>query len=155
MVTLRRYKPSDAEEFHDLNIAWIETYFEIEDEDRALLRDPDGSIIARGGRIFIADLEEEVVGTVALVPSHVGCTLELAKMTVRHDVRGQGVGTALMNLALDSAREMGAQRIWLETNTKLEAALSLYRRFDFREIDEAQQIETPYCRCNCQMVLEL
>jgi len=155
MLTIRCYKPRDAKRFRDLNVAWIEKYFEIEDEDRTLLQDPDASIIACGGRILIAELDKEIVGTVALIPSHEESTVELAKMAVHEDVRRRGVGKELMNSAVALARDMGAQRIWLETNTRLEAALALYRRFDFRELAEAQQVETSYCRCNCQMVLEL
>ena len=161
MLTVRQYKKTDAQAFHDLNIEWIENYFEIEDEDRHLLCDPDGAIIARGGRILIAETVEDdesiAVGTVALIPGHDqgDDTVEMAKMAVRENLRGQGIGKALLRSVVETAQEMGARQIWLETNTILEAAVALYRQFGFQELAQSEQIETPYCRCNCQMVLEL
>ncbi len=42
--------PADAEAFRTLNEAWIERYFTLEDEDRAILGDPVGRIVEPAGR---------------------------------------------------------------------------------------------------------
>lgn len=154
-VTVRDFRPSDADAFRDLNLAWVEQYFTVEAEDRAQLEDPQTHILDKGGAILIADLGGMPVGTVGLVPGHEDGVLELIKMSARSDVTGQGIGRALMDAAVDKAREMGAVKIWLETNTILAAALALYRKSGFRELTGDEVTETPYDRCNCQMVLEL
>ena len=154
-VIVRDYAMDDAAAFRDLNLAWVEAYFTVEAEDRAQLDDPQTHILDKGGAILIADLEGVAVGTVGLVPGHGDGVLELIKMSARSDVKGQGIGRALMNAAIDKARAMGATRIWLETNTKLEAALALYRKSGFRELSGDELTATPYDRCNCQMLLEL
>ena len=109
----------------------------------------------KGGAILIADIAGDVVGTVGLVPGHDADTLELIKMSARSDVKGRGIGRALMGAAIEKSRAMGAAKIWLETNTRLEAALALYRKSGFRELTGDELTPTPYDRCNCQMLLEL
>lgn len=153
-ITVRDYRPSDADAFRDLNLAWVEQYFTVETEDRAQLEDPQTHILDKGGAILIADLGDEAVGTVGLVPGHGAGVLELIKMSARSDLKGQGIGRALMDAAIAKAKAMGAAKIWLETNTVLAAALALYRKSGFRELSGDELTATPYDRCNCQMVLE-
>jgi len=154
-MIVRDYTPADATAFRDLNLAWVEAYFTVEDEDRAQLDDPQTHILDKGGAILIAELEGEPVGTVGLVPGHGDQVLELIKMSARSDVKGRGIGRALMDASIEKAKAMGATRIWLETNTKLDAALALYRKSGFRELTGDELTPTPYDRCNCQMLLEL
>ena len=155
MVKIRDYAAPDAAAFRALNLAWIETLFEVEAEDLAQLDDPKTHILDKGGRILIADYDGDAVGTVGLVPGHEAGTVELIKMSARSDLQGQGIGKALMQAALDAARAMGARKIWIETNTKLGPALNLYKRSGFRELSVDERVQTPYDRCDCQLELIL
>lgn len=154
-MIVRDYTAQDAAAFRDLNLAWVEAFFTVEAEDRAQLEDPQTHILDKGGAILIAELDGKPVGTVGLVPGHGDGVLELIKMSARSDVQGKGIGRALMDAAIAKSRAMGAQAIWLETNTKLAAALALYRKAGFRELSGDELTATPYDRCNCQMRLEL
>jgi GNAT superfamily N-acetyltransferase len=154
-MIVRDYTPNDAAAFRDLNLAWVEAFFTVEDEDRAQLEDPQTHILDKGGAILIAEYEGQAVGTVGLVPGHGDGVLELIKMSARSDIQGKGIGRALMDAAIEKSRAMGASKIWLETNTKLEAALALYRKSGFRELTGDEVTPTPYDRCNCQMLLDL
>lgn len=154
-MIVRDYTPEDAAAFRDLNLAWVEKYFTVEAEDRAQLEDPQTHILDKGGAILIAELEGEAVGTVGVVPGHGPGVLELIKMSARSDIQGRGIGRALMEAAIAKSRDMGATKIWLETNTILDAALALYRKSGFRELTGDELTPTPYDRCNCQMVLDL
>ncbi|RYY25293.1 MAG: MarR family transcriptional regulator, partial [Chitinophagaceae bacterium] len=49
-------------------------------------------------------------------------------------------------------RELGARKVYLESNTKLEPAINLYYKLGFKKIAGAP---SPYERCNIQMELEL
>lgn len=78
--------------------------------------------------------EEAVVGMLKLEVvehprrKHVG----LLGMAVRDDMRGRGIGTALMCAALDMADNwLNLSRIELQVWTDNEPALRLYKRFDF------------------------
>jgi len=57
------------------------------------------------------------------------CTLE--DLFVRADKRGQGLGSALVNAAIERARERGCRRMELDTQKDNGAAIALYRRHGF------------------------
>jgi len=146
------FRPEHAGAFKALNEAWISKYFTLEPKDREVLSDPQGKILEPGGRIFMAlDEAGEPVGCVALQALRDG-GFEVAKMTTVERVRGQGVGRALMQRCVDVARELGAPRLYIETNSSLAPALALYRAFGFQELAPA---ETPYARCDVWLELRL
>ena len=60
-------------------------------------------------------------------------TAEVKRMYVHPDRRGRGVGRAV--LASLEARQLGAERIVLETGVHQVAAISLYRRAGFVQVD--------------------
>jgi putative acetyltransferase len=73
---------------------------------------------------------------------------ELAKMTVSEDLRGSGLGRMLMQRCIEAGEELGATRLYLETNSGLAPALGLYRTMGFRDLAPA---ETPYVRADVFM----
>ena len=67
---------------------------------------PQGKIIAKGGRIFMAFEGDEPVGCVALIAMPDG-GYEVAKMTVVETLRGSGLGRILMQRCIDAGAEAG------------------------------------------------
>ena len=141
------FEPRHAEAFRVLNEAWISKYFTLEAKDREVLNDPQGKILDKGGRIFMALQDGAAVGCVALLKMHDG-GYEVAKMTVSEDLRGSGLGRQLMQRCIDAGAEMGARRLYLETNSGLGPALGLYRAMGFRVLAPC---ETEYSRCDVWM----
>jgi len=127
------FNPDHAQAFKALNEAWISKYFAIEAKDREVLDDPQGAIIAKGGRIFMAFKDAEPVGCVALIAMPDG-GYEVAKMTVAETLRGSGLGKVLMQRCIEAGAEAGACRLYLETNSSLAPALGLYRAMGFQEV---------------------
>lgn len=152
-LLLRTFRPGDEEPFRRLNEAWILDLFALEDTDRAVLQDPRGYILARGGQICIAEQHGQVVGCCALLAMAAG-EMELAKMTVAESQRGRGVGRRLLRFAIDVARSMGALRLYLESNTRAESAIHLYEQLGFRRLS-APRHPSPYQRANVFMELPL
>ncbi len=62
-------------------------------------------------------------------------TAEAKRMFVEPDQRGKGVGWAVLASLEAAARQLGVQRLVLETGVYQEAAISLYRRAGFIHID--------------------
>ncbi|KTR19360.1 GNAT family N-acetyltransferase [Curtobacterium sp. C1] len=146
--------PADATAFRTLNEAWIERYFTLEDEDRAILGDPVGRIVEPGGAVFVARLDDEVIGCVGLMP--VGERVyELVKMAVSPEHQGHGTGRKLIAAALDRARVLGAQRVALESASRLASAVHLYEAFGFRHLEHDEIAPSPYARADVHMVLDL
>jgi ribosomal protein S18 acetylase RimI-like enzyme len=151
-VEIVPFEPRFAESFARLNYDWIERFFRVEPYDRELLENPIEQIINKGGQIYIALLNGEPVGTVALL--FVGeNTYELAKMAVSPEAQGRGIGRKLMAACIEHARFAGASEILLESNTLLDAAIHLYRRFGFVEIP--LDPNSHYSRVNIKMRLAL
>ena len=136
-----------AEAFRTLNEAWISKYFTLEAKDREVLADPAGKIIAKGGRIFMALKDGAAVGCAALMKMDDG-GYELAKMTVSEDLRGSGLGRMLMQRCIEAGAELGATRLYLETNSGLAPALGLYRAMGFKDLAPT---DTPYARADVFM----
>ncbi|MDJ0977715.1 MAG: GNAT family N-acetyltransferase [Erythrobacter sp.] len=157
--TIRPFQPGDAQAFARLNRRWIEEHFGIEAEDERVLRAPEETILAPGGHIAIAEMDAEAVGTGALMVPQTDTgqlrRLELVKMATDPRAQGMGIGSAVLDHLIETARRHGAKTIWLETNNKLEAATRLYMRKGFRPLSQDEEHPTPYSRCNLQMVLEL
>lgn len=141
------FEPQHADAFRTLNEAWISKHFALEDKDREVLGDPKGKIIDKGGRVFMALKDGAPVGCVALMKMDDG-GYEVAKMTVSEDLRGSGLGRLLMQRCIDAGAELGAARLYLETNSSLGPALGLYRAMGFVDLPPT---ETPYVRADVFM----
>jgi GNAT superfamily N-acetyltransferase len=150
-VRLVDFEPRHREHFVALNLEWITHHFEVEDADREVLEDPEAAILAPGGYIVMAETDDEVLGTCALIRLDQE-SFELAKMAVTPSARGLGIGHRLGMAVIDRARRAGAKRVELLTNSKLVSALALYRRLGFREVPlDASE----YRRADVRMVLDL
>jgi N-acetylglutamate synthase-like GNAT family acetyltransferase len=144
----------DARAFRTLNEEWIERYFVLEPKDTETLSDPEGSIRRKGGQIFMVHTEGEIVGCVALIPMS-GGVFELSKMAVSPRVRGRGIGRQLIEYTIAEARRMGAQSLFLGSNTKLANAVHLYESVGFRHVPAEELPEMHYQRANVFMELQL
>ncbi|NVK55468.1 MAG: GNAT family N-acetyltransferase [Alteromonadaceae bacterium] len=149
------YQHQYKNDFTRLNEAWIKKYFKLEPEDSKALDNPEGYIVEKGGYIAFAQLDQDVVGTCALIPmtSKTGLVeMELAKMAVTENVQGLGVGFLLAQHMVDVAKQKGVDRLYLESNTKLAPAIHLYKKLGFKQI---MGDPSPYQRANIQMELLL
>jgi len=152
-ILYRTFRPGDEAGFLRLNEDWIGKYFVLEPGDREVLSNPKTHILDPGGQICIAESDGKTMGCCALIVIAPG-EFELAKMTVSEDARGRGIGRQLLQFAIDEARRMGAHRLYLESNTKAEAAIHLYEDLGFRHLD-APAHESKYARANVFMELPL
>ena len=131
------YRPEFLPVFKRLNIMWINSHWSLEAHDLETLGDPEGSILSKGGHILVAIVGGRPVGVVALCRmEHPEYDYELAKLAVDPDTRGTGVGKAICMAAIERARSFGARKIFLESNTLLKPAISLYRKLGFTELKE-------------------
>ena len=116
-------------DFIRLNEEWISTYFAIEDTDLALAANP-AQVIDDGGYIFSLVVDDAVVGVCALFREK-NNTFEIARMAVSPEHRGEGHGNALMQACLEKLHDLKANKAYIVSNTKLEAAISLYKKYGF------------------------
>jgi putative acetyltransferase len=147
----------DTTAFRTLNEEWIMRHFALEEKDRETLGDPEGVILKQGGHIFMVwtsiDDEDEAVGCVALIAMGDG-VYELSKMAVSPKMRGMGVGRKMLEHAVAQAKEIGAKRLFLGSNSKLADAVHLYESVGFEHLPEERRPRMPYRRANVFMEME-
>ncbi len=137
-VNIVPYKRKYKSDFAKLNYEWLEKYFNTEKgeaEDNRLLNNPEREIIKKGGEIFFALLNENVVGTCAVLKID-DSIYEIAKMGVTEKAQGKQIGKKLALTAIGYAVEKGASKLRLYTSSKLTAAQNLYRVLGFIEVKE-------------------
>ncbi|TDS55265.1 bifunctional helix-turn-helix transcriptional regulator/GNAT family N-acetyltransferase [Myroides indicus] len=152
-VQIVEYEPKYKAIFKALNEEWITTYFEIEETDKKALNNPEEYILNKGGKIIVALYKNEPLGVCALIkmddPEY---DYEMAKMAVSPKAQGKNMGWLMGQHIVNTARQLGATKIYLESNTLLKPAISLYYKMGFQKI---QGHPTPYQRANIQMELDL
>ncbi|WP_271406072.1 GNAT family N-acetyltransferase [Tenacibaculum soleae] len=149
-IEIEHFKTEYSTHFYNLNIEWLQTFFYVEPFDEEVLSNPTTYIINKGGHIFFAKLNNEIVGTVALMPKQT--TFELTKMAVSPKHRGFKIGQQLMEYCINFAKqELQLKDLILYSNTKLENAIYIYKKYGFTEISVEENC--PYERCNIKMEL--
>ena len=129
LVRIVPFAPGDAADFKALNVEWLQRYFQVEPIDEEVLSAPD-RILAAGGSIFMARSGDRNVGTVTLL--HVGDgSYELTKMAVTPQWQGLGIARQLLTVAIDAWRALGGRHLYLESNSMLTPALTLYESAGF------------------------
>lgn len=146
------FESKHALNFKTLNIAWLEEYFYVEEKDKILLSDCENAIIAKGGYIFMAEYNKIIVGCFSLLP-YKNKNFELGKMAVDVNYQGLAFGQKLVSFAIDFAKEQNWEKITLYSSTKLPAALHIYRKYGFRDVELEKNL--PYERSDVKMELSL
>jgi len=141
-----------APAFEAINTQWINTMFVMEATDRDVLRHPRERIVAQGGDILFVEAEGRgVVGACALQKTGEKA-FELTKMGVLEGARGLKAGEFLLAATIKRATQLGAEKLYLLTNAKCEAAIHLYEKLGFvHDADIMQDYGARYDRCNVAM----
>lgn len=137
--------------FYELNVEWIKKFFYVEPFDEEVLSNPEKHIIDKNGYIFFAKLNNTIVGTVAIMPKN--GVYELTKMGVSPEHRGHKIGQKLVQHCIDFAKKLELEKLILYSNTMLENAIYIYRKYGFVEIPVEENCI--YKRSDIKMELRL
>jgi len=91
------------------------------------------------GRLLLAEYQSQLAGCVALHKLSAD-TCEMKRLYLRSQFRGRRLGRILAERIISEARQIGYQRMRLDTvEPVMKNAVAMYRKMGFREIE-------PYCR---------
>ena len=141
-----------AEDFKALNIAWLEKYFYVEPHDEEVLSQPEKFITKPGGKIFLIQEQEEIIGCVALMKIK-DRVFELTKMAITPKHQGRKIGQKLMDFSIKFAEKQNWDELIIYSNRKLENAIYIYQKYGFIEIPIEKN--NPYSRADIKMRLAL
>ena len=99
------------------------------------LADLPGDYVPPGGRLLLAYDNDQLAGCIALRRFDER-TCEMKRLFVRPQFRGKGVGRQLIDAIMREAKQIGYERMRLDTlPPKMNDAIALYRSYGFKEID--------------------
>ncbi|SKB40470.1 Acetyltransferase (GNAT) domain-containing protein [Salegentibacter holothuriorum] len=146
------YESVYADDFKDLNIAWLEKYFWVEPHDEEVLGNLNKYIIEPGGNIFFVRNDKKIIGCVALMKMEES-VFELTKMAISPEHQGKKLGQKLMEHSINFAKKQAWDHLIIFSNRKLENAIYIYKKYGFREIPIGEN--NPYSRGDIKMRLNL
>ncbi len=114
-------------------VAWLGINLCFQNYDKELAELP-GEYAPPNGRLLLAVVDGLIVGCVALRSLDNG-VCEMKRLFVRPGYRGQRLGWELVESIVEEAREIGYERMRLDTLPgKMDQAITMYRALGFREI---------------------
>lgn len=114
-----------------------------------------------GAQLFIATLSEDrerPIACAGLGPLH-GLPLsegigEIRDLVVDAAYRGQGIGSRLLHRCIDEAKQLGYQRLYLETSKNMVNARKLFLRSGFRPVLASGTADSDKSDLPCYFLLE-
>ncbi|WP_456378818.1 GNAT family N-acetyltransferase [Lutibacter sp.] len=105
---------------------------------------------------YVIEKDGEIYGGAGIkqLDNFTGNVCELQKMYFLPQARGIGLGSKMMAICLQKAKEFGFEKCYLETLPYMESARKLYRKVGFKDLD-APMGDTGHYSCNLWMLKKL
>lgn len=136
-IHIRRGKSEDALEVASVLKKAFTEYEPLYTKEGYAETTPEGATILhrmREGPLWVADLENEIVGTAAAVNKETG--LYIRGVAVLPTARGHSLGRLLLEEIERFATQKGCRRLFLTTTPFLNRAIRLYKSFGFQFTSE-------------------
>lgn len=118
---------------------------------------PRSTMDAKGGELWLAeDPHGHLLGCCGWAPSATADdTVELKRLYVRVDARGTGLGTAFVRRVEQVAKDRGARRVELWSDSRFGAAHRLYDRLGYTATGASRELHDPSDTTEYQFVKQL
>jgi putative acetyltransferase len=122
-------------------VTWLGVNLCFQNYDKEVAELP-GEYVPPTGRLYLATEADETAACIALRKLDDGIC-EMKRLYVRPQFRGKGLGRTLVDKIIEDAREIGYDRMRLDTLPgKMDQAIAMYRAFGFKEIE--RYYDNPY-----------
>ncbi|MGF1498581.1 MAG: GNAT family N-acetyltransferase [Elainellaceae cyanobacterium] len=147
---IRPWEPRDRSAVEELVRTVLTEYglgFEPDQTDRDAIQ-VEEAYWHTGGEFWVVEHHGIVVGSGGFHPTERGTQgVELRKMFLLPEARGQGLGRYLLQTLETAAARRGYQQMWLETATVLKEAVRLYEQNGY-----CMPSDAPVCVARCDRV---
>ncbi|MDP3314202.1 GNAT family N-acetyltransferase [Lutibacter sp.] len=105
---------------------------------------------------FVIEKDQKIYGGAGIkqLDNFNGKVCELQKMYFLPEVRGIGLGSKMMNICLQKAKDFGFEQCYLETLPYMVDARKLYNKVGFKDLDGPMG-DTGHYSCNLWMLKDL
>ena len=122
-----------VQEYFRIVCGFLKSDFDVQMPPDELTANMMGSLdnfVPPKGRGYVAEEDGALIGMIFLKALREG-EIEIKRLYLRSQARGQGVGKHLVRHAIESARALGATDLYLDSIPSLGAAISLYETEGF------------------------
>ena len=105
---------------------------------------------------YVIEYNGKIIGGagVAQLDNYDGNICEFQKMYFLSEARGLGLGSKMITICLEKAKELGFEKCYLETMPYMDSARALYKKNGFISLDKPVG-DTGHYSCNVWMIKEL
>jgi putative acetyltransferase len=105
---------------------------------------------------FVLEIDKKVVGGagIAQLDNFDGNVCELQKMYFLPEARGKGLGSKMIAICLEKAKEFGFENCYLETLPYMKDAVKLYKKNGFQNLEKPMG-NTCHYSCDVWMIKDL
>ena len=86
------------------------------------------------GRLLLVEVDGEIAGTISLRKIRRDCG-EIKRMYIKPEFRGEKLGNLMIEKVISISEENGFSKLFLDTSLFMSSAVSLYKKFGFKETD--------------------
>lgn len=130
-MEIMKYQDKYKEAFIQFNTDWIEDHFGYLEEEDIDTFDHIEENLKNGAMIYFAIENENVLATCMAKPLKTDGTWELCKLASNKHLPHKGAGSAVFEAAMNWAISHGAKKLFLLSNSKLKAAIHIYKKYGF------------------------
>lgn len=106
--------------------------------------------------LWVAEWDYQLVGCCGVYPTEglPAKIAELVKLYICPNARGFGIGRQLIKKSIESAKEMGYEKLYLESMPHFSKAVDFYNRLGFKSLEKAMG-NSGHTSCSIWMLLSL
>lgn len=133
-MNIIKYQDKYKKYFVQFNTDWITDHFGLLEAADIDTFEQIPKSLDQGAMIFFAIENGNVLATCMSKPLEDGKTWELCKLASNKNLPHKGAGSAVFEAAMQWAMNHGAKKLFILSNSTLKAALHIYQKYGFREI---------------------
>lgn len=132
-MELIEYNPKYKDDFIQFNKDWIIDHFGFLEAEDVQTFDTIDEELEKGAMIYFAIERDTALACCMAKPMENG-TWEICKLASNKARPHKGCGSAVFEAAVQWAIDHGARRLFILSNSRLKAAIHIYKKFGFREL---------------------
>ena len=91
---------------------------------------------------LLVEVDGEIAGTISLRKIRRDCG-EIKRMYIKPEFRGKKLGNLMIEKVISISEENGFSKLFLDTSLFMSSAVSLYKKFGFKETDSYPECIVP------------